>query len=186
VRQLKVVAIAGSLRQESYNRKILQVAKKFASELGASVEEVDLKQLALPIYDGDIEAQGLPVSVQQLKATIEKVDVLLIATPEYNYSITGALKNAIDWLSRGKNSLDGKAAAIFGASTSILGTVRSQTHLRVILEALNVIVVPQPQIFIRSAAQAFAPDWTLKDEMASQLLKDLIRNTLELAGKLKE
>ena len=84
------------MRQESYNRKILQVVKKLASELGASAEEVDLKQLALSIYDGDVEAQGLPVSVQQLKATIEKADVLLIATPEYNYSITGALKNAID------------------------------------------------------------------------------------------
>lgn len=82
--------------------------------------------------------------------------------------------------------MDGKVAAIFGASTSILGTVRSQTHLHVILEALNVIVVPQPQIFIRSAAQALAPDGSLKNEMASQLLKDLIRNTLELAGKLKE
>ncbi len=186
MRQLKVIAIAGSLRRESYNRKLLQIAKKLAFELGASVEEVDLKQLALPIYDGDIEAQGLPASVQQLKATVEKADVLLIATPEYNYSVTGALKNAIDWLSRGKNSLDGKVAALFGASTSILGTVRSQTHLRVILERLNVIVVPQPQIFVRSADQAFASDGSLKDEMATQLLRDLIRNALELAGKLKE
>ena len=84
MRQLKVIAIAGSLRRESYNRKLLQIAKKLASELGASIEEADLKQLSLPIYDGDIEAQGLPASVQQLKATVEKADVLLIATPEYN------------------------------------------------------------------------------------------------------
>jgi len=165
---------------------LLQIAKKLASELGASVEEVDLKQLALPIYDGDIEAQGVPTSVQQLKAIIERADVLLIATPEYNYSVSGALKNAIDWLSRGRNSLDGKVAAIFGASTSILGTVRGQTNLRVILERLNVIVVPQPQVFVRSADQAFAPDGSLKEEMTTQLLKDLIKNALELASKLKQ
>ena len=174
------------MRRESYNRELLQIAKKLASEQGAPVEEVDLKQLALPIYDGDIEAQGLPAPVRQLKATVEKADVLLIATPEYNYSVSGALKNAIDWLSRGENSLDGKVAAIFGASTSILGTVRSQTHLRVILERLNVIVVPQPQVFVRSADQAFAPDRSLRDDMTTQLLRDLIRNALKLAGKLKE
>ena len=184
--QIRVVAIAGSLRRESYNRKLLQIAKKFASELGASVEEVDLKQLELPMYDGDIEAQGLPASARQFKATIEQADVLLIATPEYNYSVSGVLKNAIDWLSREKNSLNGKVAAIFGASTSILGTVRSQTHLRVILERLNVLVVPQPQVFVRSADQAFGPDGALKDEMTEQLLKDLINNALDLASKLKE
>lgn len=113
---IKVLVISGSLRRDSFNRKLLNVAKKMAAELGAEVSEADLKELSLPVYDGGIEAQGMPESVQKLKAAVEATDVLLIASPEYNHSISGALKNAIDWLSRGENSLDGKLAAIFGAS----------------------------------------------------------------------
>lgn len=113
---LKVLAISGSLRRDSCNRKALQIAKKIAADWGAEISELDLKTMNLPIYDGDIEAQGMPEAVQKLKAAVEATDVLLIASPEYNHSISGALKNAIDWLSRGENSLDGKLTAIFGAS----------------------------------------------------------------------
>lgn len=182
---IKVVAISGSLRLDSYNRKALRVAQRLASEVGASVEEVDLKKLNLPLYDGDIETIGLPESVQKLKSVVESADVLLIASPEYNHSISGALKNAIDWLSRGKNSLNGKTAAIFGASNGLFGTIRGQTHLRQILAALNVTMVSQPQVFIRLANEAFNSEGALLDVKLHNQLKELINKTINLSTALK-
>jgi len=182
---LKILEIAGSLRKDSYNRQLLWIADEIAQELGASTSEIDLKQLALPMYDADVEARGLPESVMKLKDAIEGADLLLIASPEYNYSVSGALKNALDWASRGKNSLDGKVVAIFGASTSIMGTVRGQAHLRDILEALNAIVLPQPGVFIRSARDAFDENGSLKDPMSAQLLRDLIQRAMALADKVR-
>jgi chromate reductase, NAD(P)H dehydrogenase (quinone) len=182
---IKMVAISGSLRLDSYNRKALRVAERFASEAGASVEEVSLKELNVPLYDGDIEARGFPESVQKLKSVVESSDVLLIASPEYNHSISGALKNAIDWLSRGKNSLDGKTAAIFGASTGLFGTMRGQVHLRQILAALNVTMVSQPQVFIRLANEAFNSDGALQEVKLHNQLKELINKTINLSTALK-
>ncbi|MFA4872794.1 MAG: NAD(P)H-dependent oxidoreductase [Patescibacteria group bacterium] len=176
-----MLAISGSLRSGSYNRKVLQLAKKIAEEWGAQVEETDLRALDLPLYDSDVEAEGFPETVLQLKAAVETAHVLLVASPEYNHSIPGGLKNAIDWLSRGGNSLKGKYAAIFGASTGPYGTVRMQPHLRQVLACLNVIVLPQPQVMIRSAEEAFAPDGTLKDEKLSGQLKTLVTATLTMA-----
>lgn len=185
-RKLKVLGISGSLRIDSYNRKVLQIAKRIAADLGAEVSEIDLKGFVLPVYDGDIEIKGMPETVLKLKRIIEETDVILIASPEYNYSIPGGLKNAIDWLSRGKNSLDGKIAAIFGASNGPFGTVRGQRHLRETLSALNVFILPQPQVFVRLAGEAFNPDGSLKDEVINNRLKELIQKTFELVGKLKD
>ena len=182
---IRVVVISGSLRLDSYNRKALRVAEGFASEAGTSVEEVSLKELNLPLYDGDIEARGFPESVQTLKSVVESSDVLLIASPEYNHSISGALKNAIDWLSRGKNSLDGKTAAIFGASPGLFGTMRGQAHLRQILAALNVTTASQPQVFIRLANEAFNSDGSLQDVKLHNQLKQLINKTINLSTALK-
>lgn len=184
--QINVLAISGSLRRDSYNRKALHVAKRFAVEAGANVEEVDLKELNLPMYDGDLEAEGFPESVKQLKDAVEQADVLLIASPEYNHSISAALKNAIDWLSRGKNSLDGRVAAIFGVSMGLLGTARAQFHLRQILEALNVFMVPQPQVLIYSAREVFNPDGTLENQKIEESLKTLVQKTIHLTRALKD
>jgi chromate reductase len=178
---IKVIAISGSLRGDSYNRKTLRLAKRFAADTGASVEEINIKELNLPLYDGDVEATGFPESVQTLKLAVESADIILISTPEYNHSISGALKNTIDWLSRGKNTLDGKAAAIFGASTGLFGTVRAQAHLRQILTSLNVSIVPQPQVFIRAAKDAFTDDGHLKDVKLQNQLRELINKTIALA-----
>jgi len=183
--QLHVLGISGSLRRDSYNRKALQAAKRFAADAGAQVSEADLKELALPVYDGDLEAQGLPDSVLRLKAAVEAADVLLIASPEYNHSISGALKNAIDWLSRQKNSLDGKVAAVFGASTGVFGTARGQYHLRQTLTSLNVTIIPQPQVYIGSAASAFAPDGSFQNPKTADLLHRLVTRALTVAGQLK-
>ncbi len=183
--KLKALAISGSLRTESYNRKVLQIAKKIAVELGAEVEEIDLRELNLPIYDKDVQDQGLPESVEKLKKTIEPVDVLLIASPEYNYSVSGALKNAIDWASREGNSFDGKVVAVFGASRGGFGTLRGQAHLRQILQSLNVFILPQPQVFISRAESAFDSNGSFIDQKNYDLLKKLIEKTLELALKIK-
>lgn len=184
--KLKVVGISGSLRLESYNRKALQSAKHFAAELDVTVDEIDLKELNLPLYDTDLESPRFPPSVQMLREKFEETDILLIASPEYNHSISGALKNAIDWLSIGKNILDGKIAAIFGASTGMFGTVRGQIHLRQILSALNVSMLPQPQVYIRHAADIFNNDGTMKDSKIQNQLRDLIYKTIKLVKVLKE
>jgi chromate reductase, NAD(P)H dehydrogenase (quinone) len=186
IQPIHILAIAGSLRTESFNRKALQIAKKIASELGADVREMDLKTLALPVFDGDLRAHGFPESVVTLKHAIEAADVLLIATPEYNHSIPGPLKNAIDWASDKTNPFSGKTAAIFGASTGLFGTLRSQLHLRQVLASLNVELVPQPQVFIRSAGEAFLPDGSLVDSKIMKQLKLLIEETLKLARRKNE
>ena len=110
---------------------------------------------------------------------------MLIASPEYNHSITGALKNAIDWLSRGGNSLDGKVAAVFGASSGLFGTARGQIHVRQILAVLNVLVIPHPLIYIRQAGEAFQPDGSLTDPKTAEQLKRLVERALKVAGQLK-
>lgn len=184
--KLKVLAISGSLRRDSYNRKALRIATQIAEDLGAEIAEADLKELALPIYDGDIEAAGFPESVLKLKAMVEAADVLLIATPEYNFSVPAALKNALEWLSRGDEEADGKVAAIFGAATGGMGTVRAQLHLRQVLLDLNVLVLPKPQVHIRLARQAFNPDGSFSDQKTHELLKNLIQKTFDFALQLKK
>ena len=183
---IHILAIAGSLRSESLNRKALQIAKKIAFELGAEVREMDLKTLALPVFDEDLRAHGFPEPVVTLKHAIEAADVLMIATPEYNHSIPGPLKNAIDWASDKTNPFSGKAAAVFGASNGLNGTLRAQIHLRQVLAALNVELVPQPQIFIRSAREAFLPDGSMVDSKLMKQLHFLIQETLILAQRKNE
>ena len=186
IQPIHILAIAGSLRSESLNRKALQIAKKIAFELGAAVREMDLKTLALPVFDEDLRTHGFPESVVTLKQAIEAADVLLIATPEYNHSIPGPLKNAIDWASDKTNPFSGKVAVVFGASNGLNGTLRAQIHLRQVLAALNVELVPQPQIFIRSAREAFLPDGSLVDSKLMKQLRLLIQETLKLAQREKE
>ena len=182
---LKVLALSGSLRKGSFNRKALQIAKQIASATEAAVEEADLKTLALPVYDEDIETEGMPEQVIRFKALVEAADVLLIASPEYNHSMPGGLKNAIDWLSRGRNSLDGKVAAVFGASNGNFGTARGQIQLKYCLSILNVLVIPQPLVYIRNAADAFHPDGSFKDPRTTDLLKHLIERALDVASRLR-
>lgn len=183
---MKIIGISGSLRSSSYNRKLLRLAMDMAAATGAEVAEVDLRQPPLPIYDGDVETVGLPQAVIDLKSAVESADALFIASPEYNYSIPGGLKNALDWLSRPGNSLDGKVAAIFGASNGAFGTVRMQPHLRAVLGALNVLVLPQPQVFIRTAGEAFDDGGKLKDHAMAQRLRALVAATLTLAKQRRE
>lgn len=183
---IHLLAISGSLRADSYNRKALQIAKNIASELGADVIELDLKTLDLPLFNEDLRIHGFPESIKKLKETIASADILLIATPEYNHSIPGVLKNAIDWASDKTNPFFGKTAAIFGASNGLNGTLRAQLHLRQILAALDVEMVPQPQVFIRSAQNAFSPDGSFVDPRLTKQLRLLIEKTMWLVQRKQE
>lgn len=182
---LKILALSGSLRTGSYNRKLLQIAKKIAQEEGAQVQEIDLRELALPPYDGDIETQGAPESVKKWKNAIEACDILLICTPEYNWSVPGVLKNAIDWASRLGNSFSGKTAAIMGASNGKLGTVRAQLHLRQIFQTLGVMLLPSPQILVSYNEEAFTDAGELKDPKTYELMQKLIRDTMSFTRTLQ-
>ncbi|HEY3066214.1 MAG TPA: NAD(P)H-dependent oxidoreductase [Methylomirabilota bacterium] len=158
----RIVAFAGSLRQASFNRLLLRYAVAGAREAGGEVEELGPEQLALPLYNGDLEADGrFPEPVERWRAMIRAADGLLIASPEYNHGMSGVLKNAIDWASRPPNTFTGKVAASFGASPGAQGTARSQLDLRRALSALGVWVVPRT-VLVPHAREAFDGDG-LKD-----------------------
>jgi len=186
MQKLQVLGICGSLRSGSYNRMLLKTAMTCASAAGAEVREADLRELELPVYDFDIEMAGMPESVEKLKAMVAESDVILFASPEYNYAVSGVLKNAVDWGSRGKkNAWGGKWAAIFGASTGPMGTVRGQFVLRQILTAVNMHLLPQPQVFVPLADQAFLSDGSLLEKNPEEQLRRLVVRTLEAAGRDK-
>jgi chromate reductase len=152
---LHIVAFAGVLRSASFNRKLLANATQACRELGAEIDLVDLRDADIPFYDGDLEAKGLPPSVQALRARIARADALLIASPEYNGSIPGVLKNAIDWVSRPpEQPFRGKVAGIMGATPGPSGCARALPDLRKILSALGVFVIPM-QVGLGGATEAF-------------------------------
>jgi NAD(P)H-dependent FMN reductase len=166
----KILAFGGSLRAESFNTRLVKLAAAAARMAGADVTTIELRDFPLPVFDQDLEArQGLPASARQLKELFAANDGLLIASPEYNSSVTAALKNAIDWVSRqatleepSLSSFARKTAAIMSASPGALGGLRGLVHLRAILGNIQVLVIPD-QIAIPAAAEAFADDGTLKD-----------------------
>lgn len=165
----RILAFAGSLRQESFNKKLVQIAVAGARRAGAEVTCIDLKDYPLPIYDGDIEAAtGIPENGQKLKKLFLAHDGLLLSCPEYNSSITAVLKNTIDWVSRplpGEADLacfTGKVATLMSASPGALGGLRGLVHVRAILGNIRVIVLPE-QIAVSRAHDAFNPDGSLKD-----------------------
>src|SRR5262249_15022647 len=146
----RILAFAGSTRRESFNKKLLQHAAKGAREAGAEVTLLDLKDIPLPLFDQDLEAEhGMPDNGAKLKKLFIDHDGLLIASPEYNSSVTAVLKNALDWVSRpapGEPSLvafRGKVAALLSASPGALGGLRGLVHVRSILGNIGVIVLPE-------------------------------------------
>lgn len=181
---MNVLGISGSLRTGSYNTLALRQTLRFAQEQGGIIKELSLKQLNLPVYDEDL-ASDPPDSVVALRSGIQAADLIVIATPEYNYSVPGGLKNAIDWASKPRSSFAGKVAAILGASAGPFGTIRMQPHLRMILTSLDVMLVPQPQIFIRNAGEAFAASGEFVDKKLEDQIRSLIRKSMALANALK-
>ena len=174
---VRILGIAGSLRRGSYNQAALHAAKLLVPENS----EIDLIQLdGIPMFDEDDEKRP-PSSVLELKKRIRRADAVLIVTPEYNYSIPGVLKNAIDWASRPyRDSVwSGKSAAIMGASLGAIGTARAQYHLRQILVALNLFTLNQPEVVIANAAHRFDENGNLIHEPTKQLIRELLRNLVD-------
>lgn len=177
--QISVLGILGSLRKGSYNRHALEAARTMMPA-GAVLQILDLH--GIPVFNQDDEKLP-PPAVVEFKQRIRAADAILFATPEYNYSVPGALKNAIDWASRpyGDNAWLGKPAAIMGASPGNLGTARSQYHLRQILVAFNMPVISQPEVMIAHADQRFDTDGNLIDEPTRQHVQKLLAALVQLA-----
>lgn len=179
---MHIVGFAGALRADSLNKKFVREALRLADEEGAQTEFLELKDYAIPPYDGDIEAKGLPDAVKSLGAKIAAADALIVATPEYNGSIPGVLKNVLDWLSRDKPmSLAGKHLLLLAASPGALGGVRGLWHSRVPFEALGVHVFPG-MMGLPSAAAAFNAEGKLAEEKTATQLKALVTQYLAHIG----
>ena len=175
---IKILGIVGSLRKGSYNRFALMAAQELVPD-GAVLNLIELH--GIPVFDQDNE-MAPPATVLEFKRQILAADAILFGTPEYNYSLPGGLKNAIDWASRpyGESAWTGKPAAVMGASTGSLGTARAQYHLRQILVTLDMPVVNQPEVMIGNAAQRFDKDGRLSDEPTRQHIQKLLSALLKL------
>ena len=178
---MRILGIAGSLRQGSYNRSLLRAARELLPE---GVELVEYEIGTLPFYDGDVEAAGDPESVVELKQAIRDADALLIATPEYNRGVPGVLKNAIDWASRPPlgSPLTGKPVAIMGASTGRGGTARAQEQLRAALEFSRANVLEQPEVLVPEAFMRFDERGDLVDSGIRAELAELLDTLVRVAG----
>lgn len=187
----KILAFAGSLRKDSFNKKLIRIAVKGAEEAGADVKLIELNDYPLPLYNEEIEkTEGLPEAALKLKKLMQESDGFMIATPEYNSSLPAVLKNAIDWASR-KATPDepnlscfvDKAAILLSASPGNLGGLRCLSHLRSILENISTLVLPE-QKAIPQAADAFDEKGNLKNDKQQQAVTSLARKLTELLRKL--
>lgn len=179
---MNVLTFAGSFRADSLNKKHAREAARLAAELGHSAEFIDLRDYPMPIYDGDIEAQGVPSEVTKLGEKMAGADALILSTPEYNFSIPGGLKNVIDWLSRLKPMpLAGKHILLLGATPGALSAVRGMTHTRQPLDGIGMFVYPG-MLGLGQAHTHFGSDGKLSDDKA-KALKELIEKFLKHAGK---
>lgn len=178
--KIEILGIVGSLRQGSYNHLALKAAQELVPD-GVVLKLVELH--GIPVYNQD-QDMAPPEAVLEFKRQILAADAILFATPEYNYSFSGALKNAIDWASRpyGTSAWLGKPAAIMGASVGGFGTARAQYHLRQVLVALNMPVVNQPEVMIGNAAQRFDQRGKLTDEPTRQFIAKLLAALQQLAS----
>lgn len=176
--ETRILGIVGSLRKGSYNRMALKTAQESMPE-GSTLHLFDLHEI--PIFNQDDE-QSPPASVLELKRWIRTADAILFCTPEYNYSVPGGLKNAIDWASRpyGDSAWLGKPAAIMGASIGNFGSARAQYHLRQILVGLDMPLVNQPEVMIANAAQRFDATGRLTDEPTREQIRKLLDALLRL------
>ena len=177
---IEILGIVGSLRTGSFNHLALKAAQELVPD-GAVLDLIDLN--GIPVFNQDDE-MAVPAAVREFKRRIMAANAILFATPEYNYSIPGALKNAIDWASRpyGDSAWQGKPAAILGASPGHLGTARAQYHLRQVLVALDMSVVNQPEVMISNAAQRFDQDGKLTDELTRKSIQKLLSALLHLCA----
>lgn len=189
--EVKVLGISGSLRKGSYNTLLVKSVLAGAAAAGAETTLLDLRDLSLPVFDEDLEAAGpVPEGVRRLKDALRAHHGLVIASPEYNSSVTAALKNAIDWATRPEpgqaplSCFNGKVAGLVAASPGALGGLRGLVHLRAILGNINVLVLPQ-QVAVPKAHEAFGEGGVLKDAAQRALVEAVGAAVCRTAGKLR-
>ena len=180
---IHLLGFAGSLRKGSYNRAALRAAADLLPP-DTTLEITDLD--GIPVFNEDTEHEP-PAAVTALKAKIQAADAVLIATPEYNYSVPGVLKNALDWTSRphGDTTWDGKPAAIMSASVSRLGGVRAQYHLRQVFVYLNVRPINRPEVMIGEAQKCFDAEGRLTDDKTRELVREQLVKLVEWTRQLR-
>ena len=182
--ELKILGFAGSLRVGSYNKALLRATLELLPEdVNLEIFGID----GIPPFNQDIE-KDMPTKVREFKSKIREADAILIATPEYNYSVPGVLKNAIDWASRpyGDNAFEGKPAAIMSASVGMLGGARAQYHLRQIFVFLNVYPVNGPEVILPFAQDKFDANGKLTDEYTKKFLRQLLQNLADWTRRLRK
>jgi chromate reductase len=179
---VRILGIAGSLRRQSYNRALLHAAAQLAPE-GATIDIFELD--GIPPFSEDDE-QDPPEKVAELKRRIREADAVLFVTPEYNYSVPGVLKNAIDWASRpyGDSAWSGKPAAVMGASIGSIGTARAQYHLRQVMVFLNMFPVNQPEVMIGAANERFDTVGKLTDEETREYVGHLLQSLVDWTRRI--
>jgi chromate reductase len=183
--KLRVLGFAGSLRAGSYNKTLLRAAADFIPE-DVDLEIFDIGDI--PAFNQDIERDMMHAKVKEFKSKIRDADAILISTPEYNFSVPGVLKNAIDWASRpyGDNPFDGKPVAIMSASVGMLGGARAQYHLRQIFVFLNMHPINTPEIIVTFAQDKFDSSGKLVDENTKKFLRQLLQNLVDWTRQLRK
>ena len=183
---LRIATLCGSLRRESYNRKLLNLAEDALCRAGAELDRLDLHEFVLSLYDGDVESEkGLPPEAWTLKARIAAAQGIIIASPEYNGSIPGTLKNAIDWTSRGgSNPWQHKVVGLMGATTGMWGTQRMMPHLRQSLQILAAQVIPQ-QVNVREARKVWEESGNLLDDKLPAHIETFVQEFLRVVERLR-
>lgn len=179
---MKVVGLCGSLRTGSYN----MLALKTAQELAPEGMEISIESIAdIPLYNDDIRHSGLPEPVVRVRQSIAAADAVILSSPEYNYSVSGVLKNALDWISRTPEPpMDGKPVAMMGASIGMLGSSRGQYHLRQVLVYMNCFTLNKPEVFIGLADKKFDENGKLTDPVAVKLISDQLVALKSLTERL--
>lgn len=188
---IKILAFSGSLRRDSYNKQLVSIASEGARKAGAEVTFINFRDYPMPFYDGDLKAsEGFPQGAGEFKQLMLEHDGFLIASPEYNMSMTAVLKNAIDWASRSRegesplSAFRGKVAALMTTSPGYFGGIRGLSHLRLVLEACGTMVLPE-QIAVPKASAAFSPEGRLSDGKQHDLVERLGANLAIMLQKLR-
>lgn len=168
----RILGISGSLRKGSFNSAALRAAKELAPK-GMTIEIADIT--SVPLYNEDVRAQGFPAVVADLRQRVKEADGVLLASPEYNYSISGVMKNTIDWISRPpEQPFDGKPIAVMGASGGLLGTARAQYHLRQSFVFMNGFVMNRPEVMIGQSQNKFDAEGKLTDQPTRDFLAAML------------
>lgn len=180
---IKLLGVSGSLRAQSYNSGALRAIPSLLPD-AMTFEVAELA--GIPFFNADVEQTGFPDAVKQFRSRVAGADALIFAVPEYNFSLSGVLKNALEWLSRPPNPpVNGKACGVFGASVSPLGTARGQFHFRHVCVSLNMMVVNVPHVDIANAKAKFDAQSRLTDEASLTALRQLLQELKTLTLRLR-